>query len=196
MDYRVDDYPSSASVRGTEVDERRYALTPSMREARRASDEPAGQRPPSAFRYQVMGDADGRFFDPQPQAFDERGRVGRVGLADEYGDLRGFVDYHYDAQGRLVGADRFSDAEAAEPIQRYAFRYSNNATVVEEEIMADGSRRFVREVSIDEFQAAQGPGNQPWLNNTDPNENVDLRNQASGTPSMPRLGDDDGIPRG
>ena len=187
-DIYTDDRPSTASARGSAVAQRRYASTPSMQEARRESREIAGPAPRSAFRYEVLDNGED-LVEPEPYAFDDDRRVTRARLRGFGGSDEGDLRYTYGEQGELVRLDRYATATAPEPYRSYGYRYTMEGTVIEEEIMPDGSRRFAREVGLDEFQATQGPGNQPRLDNRPTNQYYDVPNAAESTPTHPRLDD-------
>ncbi len=188
-DIYTDDYPSAASARGSAIGTRDYAPTPSMREEMRESNEIAGQPATSRFRYAITADGAGAYLENDAHEFDDDDRLVSSNLIDTEGRVSGNLRYSYGTNGELVRIDRYESGRF-DPIQSFGYRYTPNNTVIEEQIMPDGSFRFVREVGIDEFQAVQGPGNQPYRDNRPTNQHITVPNEPTGTVTMPSVGDE------
>lgn len=164
-DPQTGDLPPTASWRGTDIENRPYAETPTIEDVQEAPSPPAGtygpEAPPAAFR--TDGD---NFPDLEEQPVDR---------------------YTYSADGTVARVDRYRRGEV-EPFRSFDYEYTTTGTVIEREVMPDGARRFVREVGLDAFQAAQGPGNQPYRDNRDDSQAYPVENAARPTPAYPQLG--------
>lgn len=189
-DPQTGDLPPTASWRGTAIETRPYAETPELQRIAEEPDPPAGAYrrvlPPAELRTDgdlislAQGD-DPADFDPPAAAAD---RVADPADADAYLEE---VRYTYGASGEITRVDRYRAGEDA-PASSLGYSYTMAGTVIEEEILPDGSRRFVREMDLDVFQASQGAGNQPYRDNRDATQAYPVENAARPTPANPRLG--------
>ena len=189
-DPQTGELPPTASWRGTPIENRPYGETPEIEEAHESIDPPAGtydaDLPPAEFR--TDGDAfpDFERVDRATAAAPPPLPPGDTVALDAYPDE---LSYTYAPSGEIVALDRYRPG-AAEPYQTLNYEYTTTGTVVEREVMPDGSQRFVREVGLDVFQASQGPGNQPYRDNRDDSQGYPVENAARPTPSTPHLGTD------
>ena len=184
QDIYTDDYPSTASARGSAIARRRYASTPSMQRARRRSQETAGEPSPNLMRRAALRDGDVYGYNTGVYVMDDAYDYEVSNWDDAWGQQVGVYRRSYDADDRLIGVDRFRRGMDS-PDLSYRYRYPTAGTVIEEQIMPDGSRRFMRETTLDEFQATQGPGNQPYLDNRATNEGYINSNSTPSRPTSP-----------
>jgi len=187
-DIYEDSKVSTASARGSAVSQRPYAETPSMQEDLRQSEEIAGTPPPRVYRYTAILDSEQEFYADDPSAFDDYDRPLRTRVLTEDGVETAELRYTYGENGELSRIDRYRPGTDV-PFATYGYRYTRDMTVIEEQLMPDGTQRFVREVGLDEFQAAQGPGNQPYRDNRPDNQYNSVPNEPASTPMSPRNGD-------
>ena len=187
-DPQTGELPPTASWRGTDIENRPYAETPATEEVLEAPDPPAGafapEAPPPAF--QTDGD---RFPTPveEPVEFAGPNDAALATTEEDLAERQPLERYTYDENGTVIRLDRYRRGEV-EPYRSFDYEYTASRTVVEREVMPDGSRRFVREVGLDAFQASQGPGNQPYRDNRDDSQAYPVENAARPTPSFPQLG--------
>ena len=183
-DIYVDDYPSTASAQGSAIARRRYASTPSMQRERRLSQETAGATSARPLRADLLRDGDQFNYNTGVYAMPDAYDYDTEEWTDAWGQPVGTYRWSYNEQGELIGIDRFRRG-MQQPDLSYRYRYPSTGTAVEEQIMPDGSNRFVREMTLDDLQATQGPGNQPFLDNRAINENYQNSNSTPSRPSSP-----------
>ena len=189
-DPQTGELPPTASWRGTDIESRGYAETRATEGALEKPDPPAGASapasPPPAF--QTDGDA---YPTPVEEPVEFAGPNDAALATTEEGlaERQSLDRYTYDENGAVVRVDRYRRGEV-EPFRSFDYEYTTSRTVVEREVMPDGSRRFVREVGLDAFQASQGPGNQPYRDNRNATQAYPVENAARPTPRYPQLGTD------
>jgi len=183
-DIYTDDYPSTASARGSAVARRRFAPTPSMQRDRRQSEEIVRDDQVSSMQTEALRDGDVYGYNTGVYVMDDAYEYDVSDWNDAWGQPVGVYRRSYDSNGQLIGLDRFRRGMDS-PDLSYRYRYPSTGTIVEEQIMVDGSRRILREVTIDEFEANQGPGNQPYLDNREINEHYQNQNSVPDRPSSP-----------
>ncbi len=157
IDHLRDSEPSVASWRGSEVARRRYATTPGTQDRRLDRTDYELYDENERLRHRVASDSAGEMLHSHSYEYDEDGRIVRD-VIRRRGELTPEeARYEYNARGRLIKVNTYRD-DGIEPIRTVSVRYTPEGSVVQEQLMPDGSIRFVSEQTLEEFELAGSYG--------------------------------------
>ena len=152
MDIYEDAYPSTSSARGQPAGTRDYAPTPSMREAKRQSEEVAGEMVSPIYKTSFLMRLDGTFLSREDNVLGVNNRLERSTIVDESGREQGKLLYYYDDFGRLKRITRhYTTIGSRAPVTTFEYEY-RGGIVQEYQLNVNEARYLIQEIPVTQFK--------------------------------------------